>query len=175
MNRMPIIVSILGWSGTGKTTFIEAAIGECARRGIAAAAVKKSRHSADLPSGTKDSARFRAAGASPSIYLSESEMVILSAPPALLDASSIAALCPEASIIFCEGLDVEGSSLVLVAGDETGESALKRPLSSIDILIARDSAMLKVAGSKYIKAFTPGECGQFIDHLVLLEEQNAKH
>jgi len=173
MNRLPLMVSILGWSGTGKTTFVEACIAECAGRGIAAAAVKKSRHEAGLPPGTKDSARFRAAGASTSIYLSEKEMVILAAPPSPPDAKGIAALCPGASIIFCEGLELPGCPLVLVAGAGMEESALKRPLSSIDILIAREPAMLKLALSRRIKAFQPGETGLFIDHLISMEEQDA--
>lgn len=173
MNRAPVIVSILGWSGTGKTTFIEAVLRECARRGIAAAAVKKSRHAADIPPESKDSARFRSAGASPSIYLSETEMVILAAPPDSMDAVAITALCPEASIIFCEGLEVTGFPRVLLAGIETEESALKRPLASIDILIARDPDMLRLAESKHVKAFLPGEPGYFIDYLISVEERNG--
>ena len=166
MKKMPFIVSVVGWSGTGKTTFIESAIKECVRRGIPSAAIKISRHKADLPAETKDSARFRAAGASPSIYLGESEMVIISAQPASIDAAAIERLCPGAAIIFCEGLVVAGSLLVLVAGTETAEEALKRPLASVDILIARSPALIRMAKAKNIPAFAPEEVGRFIDYLV---------
>ena len=174
MENRPIILSIIGWSGTGKTTFIEAAIRDCACRGISAAAIKKSRHVADLPLDTKDSARFRAAGASPSIYLNESEMVVLTAPPAPMDAGAAITLCPQASIIFCEGLDVPGAALVLVAGEEMAEEALKRPLASIDILIARDQAMISAAAVKGIAAFSPDQVGNFIDYVISLEETDAQ-
>lgn len=173
MQSKPVILSILGWSGVGKTTFIEAAIAECSRRGIPVAAFKKSRHAADLPPDGKDSSRFHAAGANPSIYLSGSEMLLLTAPPAPMDAGAIIALCPQASIIFCEGLLLEGALRVLVAGAETEENALKRPFANIDILVAREPAMLKLAGSRNIKAFPPEDVGQFINHIFLLEDTHG--
>ncbi len=173
MESMPVIVSIVGWSGVGKTTFIEAAIAECSRRGIAVAAFKKSRHVADLPPDGKDSSRFHAAGANPSIYLSGSEMLSLGAAPAAMDATAIASLCPNASIVFCEGLEVEGALRVLIAGAETEENALKRPLADIDLLVARDPAMLKLAADRNIKAFPPEDVGQFINHLFLLEDSHG--
>lgn len=174
MGNRPIIVSVLGWSNTGKTTFIEAAIRECARRGLPAAAIKKSRHAADLPPDAKDSSRFRAAGASPSVYLNESEMVLLSAPPPALDAETIAALCPQAAIIFCEGLEAPGAILVLMAGESGSEEALKRPLASADILVARNPSMILAASSKIGAVFEPEQVGSFIDFLVSKEKTNAQ-
>lgn len=174
MENRPLIISIIGWSGSGKTTFIESAIQECARRGILAATVKKSKHKANLPPDTKDSARFRAAGASPSIYLGESEMVILATPPPRMDAEALIALCPGASIIFCEGLDVPGAVLVLLAGAETAEKALKRPLVSANVLVARDQAMIRAAASKSVAAFSPEQVGLFIEHIISLEEADAQ-
>lgn len=169
MKVQPSIVSILGWSGTGKTTFIESAIFECKRRGIDAAAVKKSRHQADLPPDTKDSARFFSAGATHSVYLSESTMVRLSVAPANLDAAAIASLCPGSGIIFCEGLEVDGAYTVLVAGTATKEDELKRPLAESKILIAREPVMLHAAKAKNMVAFAPGEVGRFIDYLLSKE------
>lgn len=173
MKSKPVILSILGWSGAGKTTFIEAAIAECARRGIPVSAIKKSRHVADFPPDGKDSSRFHAAGAEPSIYLSGSEMLSLSAPPATMDADAIIALCPEASIIFCEGLALEGAFRVLVAGAETEEKALKLPLADIEILVAREPVMRKLAESRKIKAFNADDIALFIDSILLLEDTHG--
>jgi molybdopterin-guanine dinucleotide biosynthesis protein MobB len=169
MRIKPIIVSVLGWSGTGKTTFIEAAIAECGRRGIDAAAVKKSRHQADLPPDTKDSARFFSAGASHSVYLSESTMIRLSAAPKSLDGATVEALCPGSAIIFCEGLELAGAHIALVAGAAASESELKRPLSEIGILVARETSMRRAAEAKNIAAFTPDDAERFIDYLVSKE------
>ena len=166
MIKNPRIVSVIGWSGSGKTTFIEGAIGECARRGIAAAAIKKSRHAADLPPDAKDSSRFRAAGALPSIYLSDTEMVALSAPPAAMDAETIAALCPGAEIVFCEGLAVPEAAILLIAGDAENETALKRPLDEIALLAARAPSLRALAAARGIPSFAPEEIRLIIDRLM---------
>jgi len=169
MEKKPLVIAILGWSGTGKTTFIEAAISECKRRGLDVSAVKKSRHQADLPPDTKDSARFFSAGASRSLYLSESTMVQLSATPVGMDATSVAALCPGSSVVFCEGLELAGAPTVLVGGAATSESELKRPLSDREILIAREPSLRRAAESRSIVSFAPDEVGCFIDYLLSKE------
>ncbi len=169
-NNKPLVVSILGWSNSGKTTLIEAAIAECARRGISTAALKKSHNAASLQPDSKDSSRFRQAGADPSIYLSGHDMLILRKAPAWIDKDVIAALCPEASIVFCEGLEVDCSLRVLATGDETDETALKRRLTDIDILIARNATMIKLAIDRNVKTFKPEDVGSFIDHLIAQED-----
>jgi len=169
---MPLIVSVLGWSNSGKTTFIEAAIAECAKRGISTSALKKSHNAASLPPNTKDSSRFFRAGAETSVYLNSSEMLILKKAPLQVDEQSIAALCPGASMIFCEGLEPGGALRVLAAGDATEEVSLKRTLADIDILIARNVAMLDLAKSRNVKFFKPDEIAQFIDYLVAMETSN---
>jgi len=166
----PLILSLLGWSNSGKTTFIESAIAECARRGITTAAFKKSHNAATLPEDSKDSSRFYKAKADPSIYLSGGDMIILKAAPSRIDKDAIATLCPDASIVFCEGLDVEGSLRVLAAGDESDESALKRTLADIDILIARNVAMLNLAKERNIVHFQLNDVRGFVDYLLKLEE-----
>ena len=169
MEKKPLVISILGWSGTGKTTFIEVAISECKRRGLDVSALKKSRHEADLPPGTKDSARFFSAGASRSLYLSESTMVQLSATPVGMDATSIAALCPGSSVVFCEGLELAGAPTVLVGGAATSESELKRPLTNTEILITREPSLRRAAESRNIASFAPDEVGRFVDYLLSKE------
>ncbi len=82
---------------------------------------------------------------------------------------AISALCPEASIVFCEGIDIEGAQRVLMAGDESEESALKRNLAEIDILIARNAFMFELARGRDVIHFTPDDIGQFIDHLIATE------
>ena len=67
-----------------------------------------------------------------------------------------------------------GAALVLVAGEEMAEEALKRPLASIDILIARDQAMISAAAVKGIAAFSPDQVGNFIDYVISLEETDAQ-
>ena len=60
---MPTIVCIVGASGSGKTTFIEALLPELKRRGHRVATMKHSHHRIDIDQPGKDSWRHRHAGA----------------------------------------------------------------------------------------------------------------
>ena len=57
------VFSFIAWSGTGKTTYLEALVAELKSRGVRVAVVKHDAHSFDLDRPGKDSARFAAAGA----------------------------------------------------------------------------------------------------------------
>ena len=57
------VFSFIAWSGTGKTTYLEALVAELKARGVRTAVVKHDAHSFDLDRPGKDSARFAAAGA----------------------------------------------------------------------------------------------------------------
>ncbi len=92
-------------------------------------------------------------------------MIVLTTPPAALDAETIAALCPGAEIIFCEGLAVPGAAILLAAGDASDEIALKRPLSETDIFVARAPSLRKLAAARGVPAFAPEEIGRIIDRL----------
>jgi molybdopterin-guanine dinucleotide biosynthesis protein MobB len=163
----PRIVSFLGYSNSGKTTFIEAVLRECAARGISAAAVKSSRHEADLEPEAKDSERFFAAGASPSIYLDERSMLVLSPRPAELDAERLAALCPGAELILCEGLELPGCPLVLAAGGAARKEELKRPLDRASALLGGAPSLRAAAAAAGLPRFIPEEAEAFLDWVLL--------
>lgn len=57
------VFGLIGRSGSGKTTLIEALLPRFAARGLRVNVIKHSHHDAQLEPPTKDSARFRAAGA----------------------------------------------------------------------------------------------------------------
>jgi molybdopterin-guanine dinucleotide biosynthesis adapter protein len=169
MKSSPRILAFIGYSNSGKTTFIEKVLQDCAARGIAAATVKKSRHGADIATAAKDSERFFAAGASPSIYLDETSMLILSPRPAALDAEALAALCPGADLILCEGLELPGCPFVLVAGSASQPKELKRDLAEAAALLAESPAMAEAASAAGVPVFAPGEVTRFLDWLFLAE------
>ena len=160
---MPWIISFIGYSNTGKTTFIGEILRECASRGIAAATAKKSRHGADLAPSAKDSERFFAAGASPSIYLDENSMLVHSRRPANLGAAALTALCPEADLILCEGLELPGCPIVLVAGSAENPEVLKRGFGDAAALVAEAPALVEAAARTGLPCFAPGEAVRFLD------------
>lgn len=63
MERPIPLVSVIGRSGTGKTTLIEKLIPELARRGWRVATIKHNRHGFEVDHEGKDSWRHRRAGA----------------------------------------------------------------------------------------------------------------
>ena len=97
------IVSIVGKSGTGKTTLLEGLIVELRRRGYRVAVVKHDVHNFEIDLPGKDSWRYAQVG---------SDVVVISAPRKLalikrlereMALDEIAALVPEVDIILTEG------------------------------------------------------------------------
>ena len=63
VRRVPIVSIVAPASGTGKTTFVEKLLPLLTSRGVRVGVVKSDAHGIVLNDGTKDSGRFRAAGA----------------------------------------------------------------------------------------------------------------
>ena len=74
---MPPVVSIVGKSGTGKTTFLEKLIREIISRGYKVATIKHSHHSINFDQPDKDSWRHAKAGAAATMVSSTSEIQII--------------------------------------------------------------------------------------------------
>ncbi len=193
----PAVISVLGWSGTGKTTFIERAIAECTKRGIETAAIKKSRHEPAYPSAGKDSSRYLKAGARQSLFISEKTYIqetnasssgIQPLPPGAAENIERWALSQirGADIIFCEGLQPETQSsadpgrradltpkhtlVVLTAGRARTESELKFPLRDVDILITDSPELAQTAAECEKKAFSPDAAASFIEYIIGIED-----
>jgi molybdopterin-guanine dinucleotide biosynthesis protein MobB len=174
MAKHPVIVSCIGWSGTGKTGFIEACIRECSHRGLRVSALKKSRHEPNLPEDTKDSTRFFKAGAQLSAYMCDESLVRISKSPGFVTHDSLTELFPSVDCIFCEGLEVDAAYKVLVAGNDHGLFELKRPLDTVDCLVSASTSLLDHARNLGMKAYHPDDVGLFIDALHIKENRMEK-
>lgn len=97
------VLAVCGWSGSGKTTVLEAAIPHLARRGLAIAVVKHDAHGVQVDHPGKDSDRLFRAGAD----------VVLSAPE-----ETLVRRRPTASHELRPALDIlaEDHDLILVEG-----------------------------------------------------------
>ncbi len=175
------VISVLGWSGTGKTTFIEQAIRECKKRGIKTAAIKKSRHEPAYPAVGKDSNRYLKAGARQSLFISEQAYIhetgtlssgIQPLPPG--DAVTIERWALSqihgADIIFCEGLRPQHSLAILACAGARSESELKFPLRDVDILITDSPELAQTAAECEKKAFSPDAAASFIEYIIGIED-----
>jgi molybdopterin-guanine dinucleotide biosynthesis protein B len=76
MNKPPIILEVVGYSGAGKTTLIEKLIPALRKRGIRLAVIKHTSHHHELDQPGKDSHRLRQAGAE-AVVVSSPKMVAM--------------------------------------------------------------------------------------------------
>ena len=101
---MPPIVSIVGKSSTGKTTFLEKLIRELSSRGYRVATIKHSHHSISFDQPNKDSWRHARAGAAATMTSSTTEIQIIKPVPRELTVEELARhLGEDYDIILSEG------------------------------------------------------------------------
>lgn len=158
-----LFVSVIGWSGSGKTSLVVRALAECKRRGIAAAAAKRAHHEAAVAPEGKDSTAYLEAGAIASLYIGDQGIALLGPRPESLDKAFYQSLLPGAETIFLEGAYVEGAIRILVAGGAQSPSELKRPLSECDILVAADPSI--AVGIPAPVVFRPDDIEAIIEYL----------
>lgn len=181
MKLHPLIVSFVGWSGSGKTNLVVATIAELKRRGRSCAAVKCTRHGGDFEPPGKDSARFRAAGAASTAFIGSGEgglTVLYSPTPDLRDRAWLESLFPDASLILSEGLVVEDAIKVLIIahGDarvsgQDRDSApaesqeTKHPLDWANIVVSADPAFSARARKQGVRVADPDDIASFVNLL----------
>src|SRR3989304_4563939 len=97
------VLSIVGKSGVGKTTFGERLLSELKKRGLRVAVVKHHSHTTPIDTPGKDSSRFAAAGANPVIVSSPVETVRFERVPREKTLAEIAASIENVDLILTEG------------------------------------------------------------------------
>lgn len=79
-DHLPLL-GIAAWSGTGKTTLLEALLPRLKGRGLHVAVVKHAHHGFDVDQPGKDSHRLRQAGASPMLVASRARLALMMETP----------------------------------------------------------------------------------------------
>jgi molybdopterin-guanine dinucleotide biosynthesis protein B len=124
MPHTPPIVSIVGKSDSGKTTFLEKLIDELAGRGWRLATVKHHAHGdedVDVPG--KDSWRHRQAGAAISVVASPRQVGLVRTLQRELTLDEIAAMIgDDVDLILAEGYKREGRNRIEVCRVERSET-----------------------------------------------------
>lgn len=121
---MPIpIVSFVGRSNSGKTTFIERVIPELVRAGYKIATVKHAGHGFDLDTEGKDSWRHKQAGASSVVILSKGSMAVFADVSDQLKVEDVRdrLLDDTYDLIIAEGWKHDGYPKIVIVRDQLGE------------------------------------------------------
>lgn len=99
----PLIVSLAGYSGSGKTTFMVKLIAALVERGVKVATIKHDVHGFEMDKPGKDSWRHKKAGAVASIISSSTKVGLVMDADHDHTPDELARLFPKVDIVLAEG------------------------------------------------------------------------
>ena len=117
------VITFVGLSGTGKTTYLERLIPLLKARGLRLAVVKHDAHQFEMDKPGKDTWRFAQAGADVVAISSSTQAAILERPERELTLDEVISRLPPADLILTEGYKTEDNPKI-----ELHRKELERPL-----------------------------------------------
>lgn len=97
------IITFVGKSGTGKTTFLEQLIPVLKGRGLRLAVLKHDAHHFEMDKPGKDTYRFTAAGADVVTISNSEQFAMIERPQQELSVADIVARLPQVDVVLTEG------------------------------------------------------------------------
>ncbi|MFC2991595.1 molybdopterin-guanine dinucleotide biosynthesis protein B [Halomonas tibetensis] len=136
------LLGIAAWSGTGKTTLLEALLPRLSERGLRVAVIKHAHHTFDVDQPGKDSHRLRQAGAAPMLVASHARLAMMMETPGQQepDLAQLVAL-----------VATQRPDLVLVEGFKAW------PLPKLELYRAALGKPLRVAEDLWVRAVASDE------------------
>ncbi|MCK0746488.1 molybdopterin-guanine dinucleotide biosynthesis protein B [Chromohalobacter nigrandesensis] len=125
------LLGIAAWSGTGKTTLLEALLPRLAEAGMQVAVIKHAHHAFDIDRPGKDSYRLRQAGATPMLVASGKRFALMMETPEREEAD-LAALIPHVLPLAPDLILVEGFKAWPLPKLELHRQAVEKPLMATD-------------------------------------------
>lgn len=117
------IITFVGKSGTGKTTFLERLIPVLKGRGLRLAVLKHDAHHFEMDKPGKDTYRFTAAGADVVTISNAEKFALVERPPQELSVADIVSRLPQVDLVLTEGYKQSRYPKI-----EIHRAALNRPL-----------------------------------------------
>nr|WP_297458466.1 molybdopterin-guanine dinucleotide biosynthesis protein B [uncultured Halomonas sp.] len=121
------LLGIAAWSGTGKTTLLEALLPRLAEHDLRVAVIKHAHHSFDIDQPGKDSHRLREAGAVPMLIASKSRFALMMETPGQQEAD-LAMLIDQVRPLKPDIVLIEGFKAWPLPKLELHRPALDKPL-----------------------------------------------
>ncbi len=130
------IISFVGYSGSGKTTFITQLITELKRRGISVAVIKHDAHRFEIDKEGKDTFRFYEAGSDCVAICNDQKSAIIQRNETCPDVHEIIEMLPgRYDVIIVEGFRMSDLPKIGVSRKETGKG-LSLPLEELCAVIS---------------------------------------
>lgn len=121
------IISVVGKSGVGKTTFLEKLIAELKQRGLRVAIVKHDVHGFEMDRPGKDSWRLAQAGSDSVVIAAPRKLALIKRLEREMALGEIAALLTDVDIILTEGYKRGDAPKIEVSRRERGGELLCTP------------------------------------------------
>ena len=161
-----VLISFAGWSGSGKTTYIETCISLLKDLGYRVYAVKSTHLEVPLDTPGTDSHRFKQAGASGVCFLTgNGSAVFLEETENQVDHDRLTGFFPEADVILAEGYHGKTDLLYEIAREGASTEGLKNRKKDLDGIITDSVAIKKSCEKQGLPVFSLNDPGHFIDSL----------
>lgn len=121
------VVTFVGLSGTGKTTFLEKLIPVLKERGLRVAVLKHDAHHFEMDRPGKDTWRFTAAGADVVTISNEERFALIERPRQELRLEEIIARLPEVDLVLTEGYKKNNYPKIEIHRAALGRSLIAGP------------------------------------------------
>ena len=142
--KQPPIVSIVGYSGAGKTTFLEKLIPAIKYNGYKVGVIKHDVHGFDIDKPGKDSWRLKQAGAEATLISSPQKIGLVKDVYYDHKPRELLSFFTEMDIIFCEGYKQEPNPKIEVFRSEINSEPLCRDDEHLLALISDTNVAINV-------------------------------
>lgn len=165
MDRLPVLVSLLGDSGAGKTTLAEALLARWRAQGRRVGFVKHASHGFELDRPGKDSARAAQAGAEGVVLAGPQGVAFLEPEPDLDPRSLVRRFLADREAVVLEGFRDAALPCVLVVGPRGPAVARTAARGRVLAYVRGCGAPAFTAGDVDAPVFETPEAGRLALHL----------
>jgi len=151
------VVSLIGWSGSGKTTFLEQVVRILSEDGVRVGIIKHHGHTTSVDVEGKDTWRYGQAGACPVVISSAAEYAIIRKVEREKTLAELAEIiADESDIVLTEGFRRQAQTIIEFRRSEYNNEQIF-DLSRLTALVCDDESSLEAARAADVPTFQPDD------------------
>lgn len=164
-------VAFIGWSGSGKTTLLEKVVSILGGRGYDVAVIKHSHHDPEEIPG-KDTARYRAAGASRVVFAGPTSFTLWRESEEAASLESLLDLCHGADLVIVEGFKSHPGPKLEVRRGKVDPIA--EPRTGLIAVVSDQPGDLAEDGTAWLDINRPEQVADFIVRYLAIEPRRVR-